>query len=407
MLSRNLTTLFYLKKRSSYVKGPLPIYLRITVNSERFEISTKRECEPEKWNSAMGRKNGTKEDARVLNSYLDSMQLKVYEIQRQMLEAEIELNAENLRNRINGVSDKFKDVLQVFRDHNDKLARMVGSDYALGTLGRYKTSYDHTKSFIECKFKVSEFDINKLDYDFISEYAFWLKTEKHLGHNTAMKYLTNFKKIVIICVKKGWLLRDPFANFQIKLREVNREALTPIELQNISNKDFDNQRLEHVRDIFIFCCYTGLAYVDVFKLKHSEIIDGVDGEKWLSIKRQKTDTPSRIPILPMAQIVVDKYADSPECIAKDKLLPVLSNQKMNSYLKEIADVCGIKKVITFHLARHTFATTVTLTNGVPIESVSKMLGHRNIKTTQHYAKIVDKKVSDDMVRLKKVLANQH
>lgn len=406
MLSRNLTTLFYLKKRSGYVKGPLPIYLRITTNGERFEISTKRECEPEKWNSVTGRKNGTREDARVLNSFLDAMQLKVYDIQKQMLEANIELSAEKLRNRINGVSDKSKDILEIFRDHNEKLARMVGSEYALGTLGRYKTSFDHTKAFIEWKYKTTEFDINKLDYDFISEYAFWLKTEKQLGHNTAMKYLTNFKKIVIICVKKGWLVRDPFANYQIALKEVNREALTPAELQMISNKDFDNQRLEHVRDIFIFCCYTGLAYADVYKLKRSEIVDGVDGEKWLSIKRQKTDTPSRIPILPMAQIVLDKYAGSVECTAKDRLLPVLSNQKMNSYLKEIGDVCRIKKVITFHLARHTFATTVTLTNGVPIESVSKMLGHRNIKTTQQYAKVVDKKIADDMAKLKGILVKQ-
>ncbi len=406
MLSRNLTTLFYLKKRSGYVKGPLPIYLRITTNGERFEISTKRECEPEKWNSVTGRKNGTREDARVLNSYLDAMQLKVYDIQKQMLEANIDLSAEKLRNRINGVSDKSKDILEIFRDHNEKLARMVGTDYALGTLGRYKTSFDHTKAFIEWKYKATEFNITKLDYDFISEYAFWLKTEKQLGHNTAMKYLTNFKKIVIICVKKGWLARDPFSNFQISLREVNREALTPVELQNISNKDLGNPRLEHVRDIFIFCCFTGLAYADAYKLKRSEIIDGVDGEKWLSIKRQKTDTPSRIPILPMAQIILDKYACHPECIAKGKVLPVLSNQKMNSYLKEIGDVCRVNKPITFHLARHTFATTVTLTNGVPIESVSKMLGHRNIKTTQHYAKIVDKKISDDMTRLKGILNKQ-
>lgn len=201
-------------------------------------------------------------------------------------------------------------------------------------------------------------------------------------------------------------MRDPFVNYQITLKEVNREALTPAELQTISNRDFDNLRLEHVRDIFIFCCYTGLAYADVYKLKRSEIVDGVDREKWLSIKRQKTDTPSRISILPMAQIVLDKYTGFAECIAKDRLLPVLSNQKMNSYLKEIGDVCRIKKVITFHLARHSFATTVTLNNGVPIENVSKMLGHRNIKTTQQYAKIVDKKVSDDMARLKGILANQ-
>nr|WP_192579287.1 phage integrase SAM-like domain-containing protein [Dyadobacter sp. UC 10] len=180
-----------------------------------------------------GRKNGTREDARLLNSYLDAMQLKIYDIQKQM----IELNAEKLRNRINGVSDKSKDILEIFQDHNDKLAKMVGSDYALGTLGRYRTSYDHTKAFIQWKYKTSGFDIHKLDYEFISEYEFWLKTERHLGHNTAMKYLTNFKKIVFICVKKGWLIRDPFVTFKMTLKEVNREALTSAELLNISNKD--------------------------------------------------------------------------------------------------------------------------------------------------------------------------
>jgi site-specific recombinase XerD len=293
--------------------------------------------------------------------------------------------------------------LEVFQEHNDKLEQLVGSDYALGTLGRYKTTYDHTKAFILWKYKISDVDILKLDYDFISSFEFWMKTVRKIGHNTTMKYLANFKKIVIICIKNGWLVRDPFIAYKMTIREVDRNALTSIEMQAISNKEFDNERLDQVRDIFLFCCYTGLAYADVFKLKRSEIIDGMDGEKWLSIKRQKTDTSSRIPILPMAMIVLNKYKEHPQCVAKKKVLPVLSNQKMNSYLKEIGDVCGVHKPITFHLARHTFATTVTLTNGVPLESVSKMLGHRNIKTTQQYAKIVDKKISDDMARLKEIL----
>lgn len=406
MLSRNLAMLFYLKKRSGYVSGLMPIYLRITVNGERFEISTKRDCEPEKWNNGTGRRIGTREDTRILNAYLDTLQFKVHEIQREMIEAGVTVTANNLKNRLNGVKEKSKDILEVFRDHNDKLASMVGGYYALGTLGRYRTTYDHASAFIKWKYNASEFDINELDYDFISEFEFWLKTSKNLSHNTAIKYLTNFKKIVIICIKKGWLIRDPFIAFKMTIRDVNREALTPVDLQNISNKNLGNQRLEQVRDIFIFCCYTGLAYADVLKLKRSEIIVGVDGGKWLSIKRQKTDTPSRIPILPMAQIVLDKYSDDPYCNARDKLLPVLSNQKMNSYLKEIGDVCGINKAITFHLARHTFATTVTLTNGVPIESVSKMLGHRNIKTTQQYAKVIDNKISNDMARLRGILANE-
>lgn len=403
MLSRNLTMFFYLKKRSNYKSGKLPIYIRITVEGERMEISTKRECEPEKWNSQTGRKNGTKDDTRTLNAYLDALQFKIYEIQRQIIESNSSLTAELVRNRINGVADKSKGILEVFQDHNKKLEQLVGSDYALGTLTRYKTTYDHTKTFILWKYKTSDVDILKLDYDFISSFEFWMKTVRKIGHNTTMKYLTNLKKIVFICIKNGWLAKDPFIAFKMTIKEVDRDALTSIEIQKISNKDFENERPDQVRDIFLFCCYTGLAYADVFKLKRSEIIDGIDGEKWLSIKRQKTDTPSRIPVLPMAMMVLDKYQQHPQCVTKDKLLPVLSNQKMNSYLKEIGDVCGVTKPITFHLARHTFATTITLTNGVPLESVSKMLGHRNIKTTQQYAKIVDKKISDDMRNLRAVL----
>jgi len=403
MLSRNFTMFFYLKKRNNYVKGKLPIYIRLTVNGERLELSTKRDCEPEKWNTQTGRKNGTKEDARVLNAYLDTMQFKIFDIHRKFLESGQEMTAQIVKNKINGVADKPKLVLETFQQHNDKLEQLVGTDYALGTLIRYQTTLEHTKEFILSKYQKPDIDIQKLDYDFISDFEFYMKTVRRCSHNTTMKYLQNFKKIVLLCIKKGWLQKDPFFAFKMVKHEVDRSALTSLEMQNISNKDFENERLNQVRDIFLFCCYTGLAYADVYKLRRSEIVEGIDGEKWLNIKRQKTDTPSRIPILPMAMVVIQKYKDHPQCISQDRILPVLSNQKMNAYLKEIGDICGINKVITFHLARHTFATTVTLTNGVPIESVSKMLGHRNIKTTQQYAKIVDKKISDDMKRLKTIL----
>ena len=218
-----------------------------------------------------------------------------------------------------------------------------------------------------------------------------------------MKYLANFKKVVLICFKNGWIVKDPFANFKITTQEVQREILTELELKEIANKYFNTDRLNHVKDIFVFSCYTGLAYADVKKLKRSEIIVGVDGEKWIFTKRQKTDTASRIPILPMVATLIEKYKDDPQCINKDRVLPVLSNQKMNAYLKEIADTCGINKNLTFHIARDTFATTVTLSNGVPIETVSKMLGHTNLRTTQHYAKILDLKVSEDMMALKRKL----
>ena len=209
--------------------------------------------------------------------------------------------------------------------------------------------------------------------------------------------------MVVHSLKSGWLQKDPFTGFNMGLREVQREAITDEELKLMTDKKFVIDRLCQVRDIFLFSCYTGLAYVDIQKLKRSEITMGIDGIKWIFTRRQKTETPSRIPILPQAQEVIDRYVNDPKCIAMGKVLPILSNQKMNAYLKEIADCCGISKNLTFHIARHTFATTITLSNGVPIETVSKMLGHKSLKTTQHYANILDKKVSQDMQALKERL----
>ncbi len=194
----------------------------------------------------------------------------------------------------------------------------------------------------------------------------------------------------------GWLSKDPFLSYKAKLKAIERPYLTKEEIQTIYEREFASDRLNQVRDIFLFSCYTGFAYIDVKKLSKSNVNIGIDGDKWIFTHRQKTDTSTRVPLLPLAQELILKYEDHPECVNSNVLFPVLSNQKMNSYLKEIVNVCGINKELTFHIARHTFATTVTLSNGVPIESVSKMLGHTNIKTTQHYAKILDKKVSDDM-----------
>ena len=198
----------------------------------------------------------------------------------------------------------------------------------------------------------------------------------------------------------GWLIKDPFVNYKSKVKEVVREYLSEIEIEQLINKEFKSERLELVRDIFVFSCFTGLAYVDVKQLTLDNISIGIDGDKWIFKNRQKTDTTSKIPLLPTAQEIINKYSEHPVCKNEKRLLPILSNQKMNAYLKEIADVCEINKDLTFHIARHTFATTITLSNGVPIETVSKMLGHTNLKTTQHYAKILDKKISEDMMILK-------
>lgn len=214
------------------------------------------------------------------------------------------------------------------------------------------------------------------------------------------------KKIVLDCVKKGWLHRDPFLNFKMVKKEIQREALTESELQHVSKRVSSTERLTLVRDLFIFSCYTGLSYIDVKNLDQSQIITGMDGEKWLFTHRQKTNAPTRLPLLPKAMEILKKYEKHPKVEITGKVLPTPSNQKLNAYLKEIADLCGINKELTFHIARHTFATTVTLANGVPIETVSKMLGHKSLTQTQHYAKILDTTVSLEMKTLREKLENQ-
>ena len=237
-------------------------------------------------------------------------------------------------------------------------------------------------------------------YSFITDFEFWLKSVQNCNHNTTIKYISNLRKIINLCLKNGWLNKDPFVGFKMTKKEVIREILTEEELQTLISKDIQNIRIRQVRDIFIFSCFTGLAYIDAKRLKRSEIVIGMDGERWIYTKRKKTDSPTRIPLLPVVQEIMEVYKDHPQCLNEDCLLPIPSNAKLNAYLKEVADICGINKHLTFHIARHTFATTVTLNNGVPIESVSKMLGHKSIKITQIYAKVLDRKLSEDMALLR-------
>lgn len=403
-MNQRFNLLFYLKKPKKYEEGGMmPVYMRVSVAGKRTEFATQREWDPTKWNADAGRASGTKEAARELNTYLDTLKAKVYEAQRKLVDKGEVVSTDTLREIITGRNRNSKMLLEVFDYHNKQMQALVDIDFAPGTMERYETARSHTKDFIKWKYGLDDIDVNKLNYEFVTDMEFYFKTVRKCCHNTSIKYISNVKKIVNICVKNGWLQRDPFFGYKMQKKEVIREFLSEEEIQLVYRKVFPAERLNLVRDIFIFSCYTGLAYADIEKLKRSEIIIGIDGEKWISTTRQKTDTASRIPLLPIALEILEKYKDHPKCINQDLLLPILSNQNMNGYLKEIAALAGIEKTFTFHCARHTFATTVTLTNGVPIESVSKMLGHRNLKTTQHYAKIIDRKVSDDMNRLKKKL----
>lgn len=400
-MTQTISVAFFARKDRTTEDGLKPVFMRISLMNKRLTLATKIFVKPNEWSDQNGKLKTNSEEARRVNKMLDAFKMKAFDYQRTLMNEGKDVTLENMKAKWYGLTlEKSRMLMEVFKQHNEQMEALVNREFSPLTLERYETSYRHTLEYMKWKFQIEDIDIKKLNYEFIADYEFWLKSQRKCDHNTSVKYLSNFKKIVHICIKNGWLDRDPFVGFKMTKREVERPFLVDEELKRIIAKQFVAPRMNQVRDIFIFCCYTGLAYADVEKLTREEITTGIDGEKWIWTSRQKTDTATRIPLLSQALEILDRYKDDPQCAIKGRLLPVLSNQKMNTYLKEIADACDITKKMTFHTARHTFATTVTLSNGVPIETVGKMLGHRNLKTTQHYARILDLKVSEDMKNLR-------
>ncbi len=380
--------------------GKAPISVRITVNGQRAEISTHRTVSPFEWDAKNQLSTAKGSEAKELNNFLAVIKGKLVGCYSRLLSASEFVSAEAIKRAYTGVVEKPRMLLEIITQHNKDISALIGQEYSRATWVKYETTRKHVKDFLQHKYKRVDISLKELNIEFISDFDFYLKTQKKIDLNTNAKYIKNLKKIINECVAKNWLQKHPFLGYKLKTKQTERPYLSETELKNLEAKEFTIERLAHVRDMFVFSCYTGLAFIDVSNLTKDSITIGIDGERWIYTSRQKTKTASRIPLLPPALAIIEKYKDHPQACNKMKLLPIPSNQKANAYLKEIADLCEIKKQLTFHIARHTFATTVALTNGVPIESVSKMLGHKKLQTTQHYAKILDKKVSADMQPLR-------
>jgi integrase len=409
VMKTNFSVLFFLKKPKNYTKGAVSfIYLRITVDGVRAEMSTGRTCGPGRWNAKAGKITGTKEDIKTLNAYLENMKARVYAAHARLSIDGAEITADSVKCRYLGKEEKSHTVLEAIKNHNAKMNALVEKgEYAPGTLKRFEVLERHIEDYLVSKYSKNDFNIKSIDHGFIDGFDFYLHTVKENDTNTANKHLKNLKKIVNICRRYKWISTDPFFGHTLKSKPVHREYLTADELRKITEKRLTTLRLSQVREFFLFSCYTGLSYADVQKLKLSDIGIGVDGERWIFTYRKKTDTRVAIPLLPIAANILDKYIDHPYCLTNNKALPVSSNQKMNEYLVEIAALSGVRKTLGNRIAKRTFGTTVTLMNGVPIESVSKMLGHTNIRTTQLYAKVLDTKVSEDMAPLMRKFVSQH
>ena len=405
-MENNLSVLFYLRKSKAKKNSEAPIYMRITVNGNRVDLSTHQFCLPEKWDVKHGYIRGPRAETRITNTALENNRSKVLKIYNQLEAIGKPVTAEQIRNVLIGKSKNRHALIQVFKLYNKQLESKVGHGYSHGTLEKYKATCQKVENYIRYQFNRSDLFLDELDYQFITNYELYLKSEVKNKHNTVSKSISFLKRIIRYSMHNGWLDKDPFLSFRCPYKDPDRAFLAQEELETLQNKKLLVNRLSIVRDMYVFSCYTGLPFSDMEKLTPADISTGIDGEKWIIYNRVKTGNRTAIPLLPVPLSIIDKYKNYPVNVNKGRLLPVYSNQKINGYLKEVAAICGIEKTLTFHTARHTFATTVTLTNDVPIETVSKMLGHTSIKTTQIYSKVVDTKISQNMKALKEKLNKQ-
>lgn len=396
--------LFYLRPDRKKDDTLYPIYMRITVNGKRAEVATKRYIERNNWDTKANKAKGYKSEVKQINQYLESLKALMNDYHTEMIKFGEEVTAQSLKNKFLGISEDRRMLIEVFEYHNHQLKELEGTNYASATIKRYKTTLDHIKAFLVFKYKISDIPLNRIKYSFVTDLEHYFKVTRKCNHNTTIKYIKNFRKVINLAIKNEWLNKDPFAKFQAKIVEVKREFLLKDELLRLEELELSFPRLDIVRDIFVFSCYSGLAYVDVSNLTKDNIRLGIDGDLWILTERTKTKSQSNIPLLPKAHELIKKYSQYPNKKTEEHIFPKFSNQKMNAYLKELADLASINKNLTFHVARHTFATTVTLANGVPIESISSMLGHKSIRTTQIYSKVISEKVSKDMEKLKKKLS---
>lgn len=358
------------------------IYLRITVNRKKAEISTKRVISPKKWDPKSQKAKGEPE----LNSYLLHIENDVTRIHSKLINDGKEVTAKTIKDIFLGKDEKSISFINYLNDHIREIAQL-STQYKPSTIKRYETIQRHLEEFLATTNNES-IKLNNVDIKIISQFDHFLKTKKRISTNTSAKYLTLLKGIFLKALRLEIIDKNPFVNFIFKTTEVTKEFLTQEELDNLENMNIENESLSKVRDTFLFSSYTGLRFSDAYELKASDVKKEIDGQYWLTIKKIiKTGKPLRIPLLNKALKIIDKHKKYAEITGR--LLPIISNQKTNAYLKILADFASIDKNLTHHCARHTFATTVTLSNKIPIDVVSKLLGHSNLKSTQIYAKITD------------------
>ncbi|WP_289270526.1 site-specific integrase [Paramuribaculum intestinale] len=400
------SVLFYIKRKKLLKNGDAPVYMRVTVDGRFLEASLKRGVNPKSWNEKKQRSTGRDRLSLELNDYIADTLAKLLKIHQRFTDEKKIINPKTILEEWARKAEKPKMLCEVFKEENLKYRqRLAIGDLVLNTVLRNERAERYLGEFIRKKFNTPDMPFSAIDNAFVRDFHLFLRVDKKQEQNTANKYCKILKRIVTLALDNKWMDVNPFQGIRFQAKATTRQFLTEKELSTIMNKTFTLERLNVVRDIFVFCALTGLSFSDVEGLKPEHVsVDG-EGNYWIHKARQKTKNICSIPYLESARAIAEKYKEHPLCEKRGVLLPVISNQRMNSYLGEIAGICGIDKPLTMHIARHSFAC-LALANGVSMEIIARMLGHSDIRTTKIYAKVIDKSIAEQMSALASKFGSQ-
>lgn len=396
-MKSTFSVIYYLKRQAVKQDGTVPIMGRITVDGSQTQFSCKLTVDPKLWDSKGGRVTGRSASALETNRMLDNMRVRINRHYQEIMERDNFVTAEKVKNFFLGLEYRCHTLMQVFLRYNEDYRKQVEAGIkANGSFWKYKVAYKHLQEFLFIRYHVEDIALKELTPAFISDFEMFLRTDKHCRTNTVLQYIGPLRTMVSIAINNGWLTRDPFCDYAFKKEETTRSFLTKDEIYLLMKGKLKNAKQELYRDLYLFCTFTGLSFTDMRNLREENIRTYFDEHEWISINRQKTGVVSNIRLLDMAKRIIDKYRG----LCKDgRIFPVPPYTTCMHGIRLVAKRCGITKHITWHQSRHTAATTVFLSNGVPIETVSSILGHKSIKTTQIYAKITKEKLNQDMEKL--------
>jgi site-specific recombinase XerD len=403
MTRSTFKVLFYLKRDKQKANGLIPLFCRITVDGQEVRFGMKCDVNPKFWDVKAGKASGRTTEAMKINSLIENTKAAIFKIYRELQERDNYVTAEKVRNVFLGTEIKQQTLLELLDTHNRERKLLIGVSICQWNYGSYCRTRERLSDFIRQWYNVSDIPIREIDHRFICDFEAYLTVNYRPAHNTLTKYLKNLRHIIEIAIEKNYISKNPFVNFRMQYQNPDRGFLTQEEVEKLIAFQFDDEKLEQARDVFVFCCFTGLSYSDAFYLTKENIQLSFGGKMWIKGRRQKTDTEYNIPLLNIPKLILEKYEKRQQ---GNQLLPVGYLQAYNGLLKKIAKICGIDKNMSSHVSRHTFASLITLSEGVPVETVSRMLGHEHIKTTQRYAELSIDKIREDMNNLSARIAGE-